>query len=130
MEKHIDREAGFATFRKARSFCLRLDGTLDLPLALAAARQVLRDGEAVRLRLECSSLARVEPDAARVLASALLVWVQRRDDRSIDILNLDLHLHQAMAWHPLRVFTDTDELLFFDPDAGSPFGDPAQASRH
>ena len=130
MEKHVDREVGFAAFRKARSFCIRLDGTLDLPLARAAARQIIRDNDAVRLRLECSSLDRAEPDATRVLASVLLVWVHRRDDRSIDILNLDLDLHHDIAWHPLRVFTDTDELLFFDPDAEARFDDIIRVSRH
>jgi hypothetical protein len=112
----IDRATGLAAFRQGRSLCLRLDGHLGAVTTHAIARQLRDDDHATRLRLECSGLHRVDADAIRVLASALLAWAQRRDDRSIDVLNLDLEIQAAAAWHPLRAVTDPDALVFFDPD--------------
>jgi hypothetical protein len=103
---------------------------LDMPMARGVERQLLRDRDSLRLRLECSSLTAVAPDAARTLASALLAWAQRRDDRSIDLLNLDPDLHHTLSWHPLRAFTDPDELIFFDPTCESPWSDSSTVSRH
>ena len=92
-------------------------------------QQVRADAGGVRLRLECSSLDRVDPPAARALAHTILAWAQDRADRSIDILNLGLDLQQAGAWHPLRAATDPDEWLFTDPDL-DPLLEGARPSRH
>lgn len=130
MQTHVDRDAGFAAFRQGRSLCVRLDGTLDAPMARGIARQVKHDRVSVRLRLECSTLRQVQPDASRILAHALLAWTQAGDGRSVEVLNLDYTLHQALAWHPLRFLADPDELVFLDPDHDEPWSRNARPSRH
>lgn len=106
MEKYVDRNAGFAAFRTGRSLCVRLQGTLDGPMARGVARQIPTGTRVIRLRLECSSLHTVEPMAGRILAGALRRWEQRRDERSVEILNLDLPLLRSAACEPLRPFAD------------------------
>ncbi|HEM47397.1 MAG TPA: hypothetical protein ENO23_10190 [Alphaproteobacteria bacterium] len=71
---------------------------------------------AVRLRLECSAVDSVEPRAARILAGSLLAWTHRGGDRSVDVLNLRLHVDRDPGSRPLRIFREPDELLFYDPD--------------
>lgn len=126
MLTRVDRTAGVAAFRQGRSLCLRLHGTLDQAMARAAAVIVGQDRDAVRLRLECSSLEAVEPDAARVLADVLLGWAA--GGWSVDIHNLDAGIQRRIGWHPLLAFHDADELLFFDPARAPFWTDPA--SRH
>jgi hypothetical protein len=128
MTEHIDRDAGFATFRRGRSLCVRLQGRLDPPMARGVAAQIRTDREATRLRLECSTLDDVDPVAARILAASLLTWSQRRTDRSVDVLNLGLEIQRHIAWHPLRALTDPDELVFIDPDREAAWG--KAPSRH
>lgn len=128
MTPYIDRDAGFATFRHRRSLCVRLDGELDLRMATGILEQIRGDRESVRLRLECSTLGAVQPRAARVLAGGLLAWAQQRANRWVEILNLDLELQRRVAWHPLRTFTDPDEMVFTDPDRSEAWG--AAPSRH
>ncbi|MFP4623016.1 MAG: STAS domain-containing protein [Gemmatimonadota bacterium] len=115
--QYVDRETRFATFRQGRSFCVRLDGTLDATTARAVAEQLRNEHHSVRLRLECSTLRAMDPEGTGLLASALLAWAHRRDDRSIDVLNLDPALQRSMAWHPLAALTDPGELLFFAPES-------------
>lgn len=128
MERFVDRDAGFAVFRQARSLCVRLHGTLHMEKARSIGRHVRADVDAVRLRLECSTLDAADPAAARDLAHAVLAWAQRRTDRSVDVLNLDLELQRGIPWHPLR--SDTDEWVFLDPDPDAAWGLEARASRH
>lgn len=116
MTRFVDRDAGFAIFTQGRSLCIRLDGELDGRMARGIEERIRADHENVRLRLECSTLERVDPDALRSLAGALLAWSQWGTDRSIDILNLDPSVATAVTWHPLRPFLDSDELVFIDPD--------------
>jgi hypothetical protein len=116
MNTFIDRDAGFAAFRQGRSLCLRLDGDLDTATAIAIGRRLHDDAHATRLRLECSTLERADVRAGRILARALLGWAQQRDDRSIEVHNLDPTIRRAVAWHPLRAVTEPDAVLFFDPD--------------
>lgn len=126
----IDKDAGFAVFRRGRSLCVRIDGTLDLDTARGVCRQLSTDADAVRLRLECSSLHEVDPDAARILARGALRWAQGGDARSVDVLNLDLELQRTLAWHPLQALTDADELVFLDPDQDDVWTAAARPSRH
>lgn len=126
----IDHAAGFAVFRRGRSLCVRLDGALEPTTARAICGHLGADADAIRLRLECSTLHDVDPDAARTLARGVLRWAQAADDRSIDVLNLDLDLERAGAWHPLRSVTDPDEWLFVDPDQDEPWAPGARPSRH
>jgi hypothetical protein len=116
MNKIIDRETGLAAFRQGRSLCFRLDGRLDRGTARAIEGQLRNDFHATRLRLECSSLESADRAAIRSLASTILAWVQAREDRTIDVFNLDPELKRAVAWHPLRAVTDPGAPLFFDPD--------------
>lgn len=116
MTTHVDRDRRYAAFRAGRSACLRLTGHLDADTARAIASHLHDDRHTVRLRLECSSLATVDPRGARILADALLLWAQRAADRSVDILNLDPDIARRAAWHPLVSFLDRDEILFVDPD--------------
>jgi anti-anti-sigma regulatory factor len=116
MTKYVDRDAGFATFSQGRSFCVRLDGQLDGAMARGIEARIRDDRVSTRLRLECSTLDRMDTDAARSLARALLAWGQARPDRSVEILNLDPAIAHRMARHPLRPFLDPDELVFIDPD--------------
>jgi hypothetical protein len=127
MTRYIDREAGFATFRQGRSFCVRLDGTLDAAMARGIAERLGAERDAVRLRLECSTLADADADATRVLTSAVLGWARAGSDRTVDILNLDPAVESRIGWHPLQALTDPDELVFLDPDRDDPLGTP---SRH
>ena len=127
--RHIDREAGFATFRQGRSLCVRLDGALGMQMAQGVAEQVQQERGAVRLRLECSTLERVDPAALRYLASVMLDWAQAVEGRSVDVLNLDPALQRRIAWHPLQALADPDELVFVDPDR-DPASDPVHPSRH
>lgn len=125
MRTYVDAVAGFATFRQRRSLCVRLHGTLDVRMARGIGSEIRRDEVAVRLRLECSALQAVETGGAAILASAILAWTQGRADRSVDILNLDLGLHSAAAWQPLRTISDGAAVLFFDPDIDAPWvGEP------
>ena len=128
METYIDREAGFAVFSQGRSLCVRLDGHLDMGMAEGVAARIRNDSAHVRLRLECSTLLRVDAHAAGLLARALLAWSLARDDRAIDVLNLDPKVARLVAWHPLRSVTDPDELVFVDPDRETSWG--PQPSRH
>lgn len=116
MTEFVDSVNGVAAFRIGRSLCIRLHGQLDEDTARTVASRLRDDHRALRLRLECSSLDGLEPGAARLLAGALLAWSQRADGRSVDILNLGLSLQQRLAWHPLRIFLEPDEILFVDPD--------------
>ncbi|MGK7310762.1 MAG: hypothetical protein ACN0LA_00850 [Candidatus Longimicrobiales bacterium M2_2A_002] len=128
MNRYIDREAGFAVFTRGRSLCIRLDGFLDGAMADGIADQIRTDLDHVRLRLECSTLRRVDEDAARTLARSLLAWTQARADRTIDILNLTPTVAGRVAWHPLRSVMDPDELVFIDPDRETAWG--TEPSRH
>lgn len=128
MTSDVERSAGFAAFRQGRSLCIRLDGTLDARTAREVAAQIGADRQCVRLRLECSTLQRLEPEAARILAHALLAWSRIGDGRSVDILNLAPALQRRIAWHPLRTFCDADELVFIDPDRDETWG--TTPSRH
>lgn len=128
MTRYVDRQAGFATFVQGRSLCVRLDGTLDEAMARGVADQIRNDHTSIRLRLECSSLRVIHPEAASTLARALLAWSHGRPDRSIDILNLDPALQARVAWHPLRALLDPDELVFIDPDRETAWG--STPSRH
>lgn len=128
MTAYVDREAGFATFSQGRSLCVRLDGELDGAMARGIESQIRGDLHSTRLRLECSTLARIDTGAARRLARALLAWGQARADRSVEVLNLDPAVADRVAWHPLRPFLDPDELVFIDPDRDN-IWDPTP-SRH
>ena len=112
----VDRHAGFAAFRQGRSACLRLHGVLDEAMALGIRHHLRRDGDSVRLRLECSTLNAVEPAAVRILADGVLRWSHARPDRSVDVLNLAPRLERGVAWHPLHAVLDPDELVLVDPD--------------
>lgn len=116
MTKYVDRDAGFAIFSQGRSFCVRLDGELDGATARGIETQIRHERHSTRLRLECSTLHRIDAEAARILARALLAWGHAGSNRSVEILNLDPGIARRVAWHPLRPFLDPDELVFIDPD--------------
>ena len=116
MVEHVDSEAGIAAFRQGRSLCIRLCGTLDDRTARRVAQLIRSDRTAVRLRLECSALDAFEDSGARLVASSLLAWSVRAGGRTVDVLNLAETLYRRVSWHPLRSFSDPDEVLFFDPD--------------
>lgn len=116
MVQYVDAEAGIAVFRQGRALCIRLSGALDDRMAGRAAHIVRADRTAVRLRLECSALDGVEEAPARLFASAILAWAGAAGGRSAHILNLAETVQRRVAWHPLRAFSDPDEVLFFDPD--------------
>lgn len=120
MTTYVDRTAGFATFREGRSACIRLHGALDGRMVRGVADRLRHDGDSVRLRVECSTLARVDADAARALAAALLEWTRRAPARSVEVLNLAPALESGAAWQPLRAVADS-ELLFLDPDRPAPW---------
>lgn len=128
MTRKIDTETGLAAFRQGRSLCVRLQGQLDASAARGIERIARSDDNAVRFRLECSSLEGVEPVGARLLAHALLTWSGERSGRSVDLINLDPELQRRVAWHPLRAFIDPDELVFFDP--GRDYDSELMPSRH
>lgn len=128
MIEHVDAEAGIAVFRQGRSLCIRFRGILNDGTARCAARLIRADRNALRLRLECSALDGIEGSDARLLASALFAWVGGGGGRTVHILNLAEALYRRVAWHPLRTFSDPDEVLFFDPDR-EPAWEPSP-SRH
>lgn len=130
MNSFVDRDAGFAAFRQGRSVCLRLDGHVDIETALAIQRQLRDHDDATRLRLECSTLRRIDAEAASYLARSLLAWARQHVDRSIEILNLDAGIRRTDAWRPLRAVTDPEELIFFDPDPDPEVAGGPRASRH
>ncbi|HSH44889.1 MAG TPA: hypothetical protein VK966_03480 [Longimicrobiales bacterium] len=128
MTRRIDVETGIMGFRQSGSLCVRVRGRLDGTMARGVERIISEERDAVRVRLECSALMDVEPVGARLLSHALLRWITEGDGRSVDLLNLDPALQRRVAWHPLRVFVDPDELVFFDP--GRDGGAEITPSRH
>ena len=121
MTTYVDRDAGFAAFVQGRSLCVRLGGRLNEAMARGVAERIRHDHHGVRLRLECSALESVEPQAAQVLANGLLRWSHSSSGRYVEVLNLGLDLQAQVGWHPLRKFQDPDEPLFIDPDRDDPW---------
>lgn len=128
MIEHVDAEAGIAVFRQGRSLCIRLRGTLNDGTARSAARLIRPDRNALRLRLECSGVDGSDGSGPGLLATALLAWAGGAGGRTVHFINVAEILYRGAAWHPLRSFSDPDEVLFFDPDR-EPAWEPAP-SRH
>lgn len=105
MERFVHSGTRSAAFREGRALCIRLVGPLDSGLSAAVRRFLRSSPDVVRLRLECSTLGRIEADGARHLAGTLQEW-GRSGGRSIELLNLDPGLRRQLAWHPLGRFCD------------------------